>query len=450
MRHTLATVNPVSGKVTKVVANNVHLDREDEEGLLDEQDFMSSLDNEEGHKLPVYMDQNATGNTDPSDIRKVRLLYNSGNALIAGSDWIAQALIFAGKSLARGISSGTQAIDSRLEPNQEPVKLSDEEKRIIEAVYNTTSTVTHLTSGLVDKAVSVAVSGINSMAYDSREMGAREPVENASRHLGVSALQAAVRIVSGAATAATAILASSRDSVVKIVHKKYGEDAKFIAERTLGAASNVADTLVYFDGAGISRRVIMSGVDKFNMDASQSSSRSAEENEVVFENDWLEKENESIDMSYYKSASVDVPFNPNLPVEDDDSQVSDEENVAPEKVETNLDEESVVSEKSVTNPEEVGITSEKIEPSLKEDVVAHQPEKIVNLKEEVVLQESEKMETKPREEVILQEPERVIIPKEEVASHKSEKDKKLDVVHNECEIPKEEHTDAIIQTELVI
>lgn len=41
---------------------------------------------------------------DPTKIRKVKLLYQSGNAMVVGSDWIAHALVLAGQALARGIS----------------------------------------------------------------------------------------------------------------------------------------------------------------------------------------------------------------------------------------------------------------------------------------------------------------------------------------------------------
>lgn len=42
-------------------------------------------------------------NIDPSKIRNVRLLYQSGNAMVTGSDWIAHALVLAGQTLAEGI-----------------------------------------------------------------------------------------------------------------------------------------------------------------------------------------------------------------------------------------------------------------------------------------------------------------------------------------------------------
>lgn len=41
---------------------------------------------------------------DPSKVRKVRLLYQSGNAMVIGSDWIAHAMVLTGQALAQGIA----------------------------------------------------------------------------------------------------------------------------------------------------------------------------------------------------------------------------------------------------------------------------------------------------------------------------------------------------------
>lgn len=191
-------------------------------------------------------------------------------------------------------------LEEKIVPSEEPMKLSDQERRAFEMVYNTTSSVTQMASGLVDKAVSSAVSGINSMVYNDNEMKTREPVENATRHFGISALQAAVKIVGGVASAASAVLGSSRDSLIQVVHKKYGQDAGYIAQRTIGTGANIVDMLVYFDARGISRRVVVSGANGFSgknksedipVGVASGSSVVPEQtkgNQVVFENDWLE------------------------------------------------------------------------------------------------------------------------------------------------------------------
>ncbi|CAO3610850.1 unnamed protein product [Mucor fragilis] len=315
MKNTLAMVNPVSCQVTQVVADNVQLDRTESESILDEEDFISSHEDEKGQKLPVYINKSSSQESlDPSKVRKVRLLYQSGNAMVTGSDWIAHALVLTGQALAQGISSGGKMLEDKIEPNKEPMKLSEQERRVFEVAYNTTSTATSMAAGLVDMALTTAVGKINEMVYDDQQMQAREPVENASRHFGISALQAVVKIVGGVASAASLVLVSSRDSIIQMIHKKYGTDAGYMAEKTIGSGANVAEMLVYFDARGISRRVIVGGATEYDRQhkasqvfsaATTSSSNAStttttpkgltnnneeEENgnQVVFVNEWLD------------------------------------------------------------------------------------------------------------------------------------------------------------------
>ncbi|KAI9274879.1 senescence-associated protein-domain-containing protein [Helicostylum pulchrum] len=292
MKNTLAMVNPASCEITQVVAGNVRLDRSDAESILNEEDFISHQEAERGQKLPVYVG-NSNFENDPTKIRNVRLLYQSGSAMVTGSDWIAHGLVLAGQALAKGITNGGKMLEDRIAPTQEPMRLSDEERRAFEVVYNTTSSVSQMAAGLVDMAVTSAVSGINSMVYDNDQMKTREPVENAQRHFGMSALQAVAKIAGGVASAASSVLGSSRDSLIQVVNKKYGQDAGYIAQRAIGAGANVADMLVYFDARGISRRVVFSGAGKVSN--SQAKTEELDDvadqpnrSEVVFENDWLE------------------------------------------------------------------------------------------------------------------------------------------------------------------
>lgn len=60
MKNTLAMVNPVSCQVTQVVAGNVQLDRTESESILDEEDFISSHEDEKGQKLPVYINKSSS------------------------------------------------------------------------------------------------------------------------------------------------------------------------------------------------------------------------------------------------------------------------------------------------------------------------------------------------------------------------------------------------------
>lgn len=55
MKNTLAMIDPVSCQVTQVVADNVRLDRSDDDSILNEEDFISSQEAVTGQKLPVYV-----------------------------------------------------------------------------------------------------------------------------------------------------------------------------------------------------------------------------------------------------------------------------------------------------------------------------------------------------------------------------------------------------------
>lgn len=191
-------------------------------------------------------------------------------------------------------------VEDKIEPTSNPVQLSNQERKVFDVVYNTTSTATSMASGLVDMAVSTAVSNINAMVYKDQQMQAREPVQNASRHFGISALQAAVKIAGGIASAASMVLATSRDSVVQMIHKKYGNDAGYMAQKTIGSGVNTAEMLMYFDARGISRRVVLGATNEYSSHQDKMSDKKSDTNEemagnqVVFENDdWLHEDGSS-------------------------------------------------------------------------------------------------------------------------------------------------------------
>ena len=94
--------------------------------------------------------------------------------------------------------------------------------------------------------------------YSDAQMYQRDPVQNATRHLGVSLFHAAHNVVAGLAMATGTVLASSRDGVVDMIYKRYGQDAGYLAEKAMGSGGDeVADVLVYFDSRGVARQVFV-------------------------------------------------------------------------------------------------------------------------------------------------------------------------------------------------
>jgi hypothetical protein len=76
-------------------------------------------------------------------------------------------------------------------------------------------------------------------------------------HLGNSALQAATRVVESSVFAVGTVAAASRQGLIQVIEKKYGLDAGYMAEKILGSDKANEDVMVYFDGQGISRKVVV-------------------------------------------------------------------------------------------------------------------------------------------------------------------------------------------------
>lgn len=75
--------------------------------------------------------------------------------------------------------------------------------------------------------------------------------------LGNSALQAASRVLEGSHVAAGTVLSASRQTLVQAIERRYGADAGYMAEKIMGSDKEQADVMVYFDGQGVSRKVVM-------------------------------------------------------------------------------------------------------------------------------------------------------------------------------------------------
>ncbi|KAG1472334.1 hypothetical protein G6F56_001595 [Rhizopus delemar] len=214
LKNTLAIMDP-NGQVTQV-ADNVTID-------LDYEDFIESQE-----KVPVYVHS-----TD-------HVRFVSGDTLKTGSDWMASALVFTGQTLAQGISSGSRMIQEKIAPSPTPFHLSEQDKQILDIVHRTT----HNLSDATTQALQNFFKGFQ--------------IPQPTTHLGWSTFWATATLLDGLRTATGIVLASSRQGITQLVQKKYGSDAGYLAEKTMGSVSHVAH-LVYFDAKGISRTVILGG-----------------------------------------------------------------------------------------------------------------------------------------------------------------------------------------------
>ncbi|KAG0167867.1 hypothetical protein DFQ28_002732 [Apophysomyces sp. BC1034] len=264
MRNTLAWMSQDAYRITDIVATDVLLD---DEG----QDIT-------GKKHPVTVTKS------PEKAYKVNLLYQTSGVLMTGSDWIAQAFVMAGQTLAQGIQRGTDMLEHRVVPVAAPIKLTDSERKCIDIFSQTTGQICQVGENLIGRAVSATVSGINAR-YSDAQLESSDPMQNATRHFGMSAIQATTNIIGGVAAAATEVLASSRDGIARALHRKYGEDALYIAKKTIG----VPDVLVYFDAHGISRSVANEGTTTRFSQFVRESNISTEEAEEVEETKDIEE-----------------------------------------------------------------------------------------------------------------------------------------------------------------
>ncbi|CAO3634533.1 unnamed protein product [Cunninghamella blakesleeana] len=263
IKNTLVMMNPNSCQITQVIAENVYLgkerninvDEDNDDDLssdLADDDFITTRENYYGQKLAVSMDESVF--KDGLELRKVRLINQTSHCMDVGSDWVARGLIRAGDTIAGYIQRGSNSVKSKMEPSDMQLVLSRNEKHYLNFFYNLTAVIGSMTGRWIGRLFGMASSNIQQ--YYKPDFRIPTP-EN---KLGNSALQAASRIMEGTAIAAGTVFSATRDSLTQVVQRKYGHDAGFLVEKLMGGSSNGthgSDILVYFDGNGISRKVVM-------------------------------------------------------------------------------------------------------------------------------------------------------------------------------------------------
>ncbi|KAG2179534.1 hypothetical protein INT44_006381 [Umbelopsis vinacea] len=272
MRNTLALVDPTNGEVTRVVAENVKMEINE---VPESSDFKSNdelaeeWDQKIGQRAPVVI-QGSQSNLikDPEKIHNVVLMNKAGDALVTGSGWLANNMIKGGNALAIKIKNGTRELETSITPAEHPVQISEDTRVALEMFGTATGKVTSAASRSFDRAISAAIKGINFMYEQTKDPEMKDmpppptptPSEpNHAQKLGQSALTAVATVLTSTGVAAGTISASARSALVDIIKKKYGEDAGFVAARTLHATGNIVEMLVYFDARGIARQVVKRG-----------------------------------------------------------------------------------------------------------------------------------------------------------------------------------------------
>jgi hypothetical protein len=108
-------------------------------------------------------------------------------------------------------------------------------------------------------------------------------------------LQATVKAIGG-----VAVLVFSRDSIIQIAHRKYGSDAGYVAEETIGLGTNAAQMLLYELYC-----VEQMNFSSDNKNSSEGSHQQEEDShEVVFEQDWLQDQLENSNINATTNSST--------------------------------------------------------------------------------------------------------------------------------------------------
>ncbi|KAI9306455.1 hypothetical protein BJ944DRAFT_229482 [Cunninghamella echinulata] len=336
IKNTLVMMNPNSCQITQVIADNVYLGKEhngiihddnDDDMLSDlaDDDFITTRENYYGQKLPVSMDESVF--KDGLELRRVRLINQTSHCMDVSSDWVARGLIRAGDTIAGYIQSGSSSVKSKVEPSDMQLVLSRNERHYLNFFYNITTVIGSMTGRWISRLFSMTSTNIQQ--YCKTDFRIPTPESK----LGNSALQAASRIMEGTTIATKTVFSATRESLIQVVQKKYGHDAGFLIEKLMGGSGNGnsnQDILVYFDGHGISRKVVMqqyqelssspSSVKSFNKYGQQPNNNNSKNNDDTLQADTTStNNNNNIPVSYMNSSTNDIinhhqpltPFGPN-------------------------------------------------------------------------------------------------------------------------------------------
>jgi hypothetical protein len=162
-------------------------------------------------------------------------------------------------------------LEDSFDATESPIKLSDSSKSYFESAYNASASVRDTANGLTEKAASTTISTVSSTVSSvtkrspsdeetPKELNEENAIDpNEETHFGKAALKSAAKVFGSIFKAKREVLKSTRESVVKVVHKKFGGDASMVVDRTLGTGYNLSCMMVYFDAKGVSRRVATKG-----------------------------------------------------------------------------------------------------------------------------------------------------------------------------------------------
>ncbi|KAI8341753.1 hypothetical protein BC941DRAFT_509848 [Chlamydoabsidia padenii] len=206
------------------------------------EDFITAQANYHGQNLPMTMNETIFYNG--LELRKVKLINKTRQCMEVTSEWVARGLVSVGDSIAIYIQGGINPIEENTKTSTNRQLVSSKQRRYFDIVFNLSSIVGNMAGQWISKL-------LNSTTTPEFHI---PPPKN---KLGNSALQAATRMLEGSKVAAGRVFSASRQELLQFIERKYGSDALYMSEKIIGSDKRQADVMVYFDGEGFSRRVVI-------------------------------------------------------------------------------------------------------------------------------------------------------------------------------------------------
>ncbi|KAK3835539.1 MAG: senescence-associated protein-domain-containing protein [Linnemannia gamsii] len=246
LRHQLALVDDV-GQIYGL------LDKEDVE--VEDDDTVSLSENA---KSPVVVE--AIESPDDSSDKPLRLKISVPSAddmadyLTSASQYFGESLIKGATVVAGGITTSSTYLNSKIPETQKPLKISPFIKNRIRNL----TTVSRATFSVTKKVKSALVGGaLNSGYRVIKYWTAKDDPESYStmQNMAYSILNSAGVLIQAAEESLGIVSAPAISATQEFAGRAWGPDAKELVTEALEGLKNF--TLVYFDGAGVSRRAFL-------------------------------------------------------------------------------------------------------------------------------------------------------------------------------------------------
>ncbi|KAF9299408.1 hypothetical protein BGZ88_008949 [Linnemannia elongata] len=246
LRHQLALVDDV-GQIYGV------LDKDDVE--VEDDDNVSLSENA---KSPVVVE--AIEEPDESSDKPLRLKISVPSAddmadyLTSASQFFGESLIKGATVVAGGITTSSTYLNSKIPETQKPLKISPFIKNRIRNVTR----VSRVTFGITSKLKSAVIMGaLNSGYRIIKYWTAKDDPESYStmQNMAYSILNSAGVLIQAAEESFSIVTAPAISATQDLAGRALGPDARELVTEALEGLKNF--TLVYFDGAGVSRRAFL-------------------------------------------------------------------------------------------------------------------------------------------------------------------------------------------------